>query len=1701
MRLAHILFVLAISVILSRRAQAQFPASTSSPVFHEIFTGGTDSFDLNYQSITMVPYQSGGGGAAQTRYRYSVRPIRALPVNMADADELPFVSSNFGPPTATASVPVSGLPTILGIPLDRFTVGRAGEIVLGNSDPASSVTLKVLSAGAFRDSDGLLIAKVFYLKPADGRIVIRFNYSLSNQYDPTSSDPNARAIVSSTFQAEIFPSGMIRYSYYGVDATMGEIGLLSSLPFSTGADVDFSNSTLRVPDVIVGENEGSATVATSLDVNQTTTLGFQYFTTPGTAVATHDYSTVSATGSINTGTRTASFAVPLVNDSLGETSEDFTATLHATGNPDWIFAEPRITILDDDAISATSGPRIYLLGSRVFVLPPGSSAVTITGFKLLSISGGTLQNPLDQSQIQVGGTFSLLAGSTGLLASGPGVKFTVATIQANGATISAPVGFDLDGVDTSPLFEFTSPSQEVTEGRFASINVLASQTGASVSYEIIPVSSQPFMNGNGDYLPTVKPLVFESGMATIEIPVLADGLTEGTEEFMVRLVDPSPGSYLGPASRIRIFITDGVGGIRSPSEQRLPLPLLTGRKIRRNLDQGNFPGQDLNNAWRFVGEPFWRVANSEAWNVREGLHQIEFNVNSTASPLYMAPSFYIGQGAFGNPIGGLDVNYSNFLGTSPSPTSTPAAGSLRVDLEPPSVATATNTAQRGQWRRVGQTTWRDSGTSETNVPAVSQLIEFSDDIAGYHAPTLRRVKILSSVTSTITSRYQTRPATGAAPSAVAEPDLRVSGPSWTYIPIAAQTNDFTVSFEFKPSGASINTLIGLSTAKATTESALSAILRASGTNFQGWDATQYRAINPVTMAVDKWHLVEMRVNLSANTYQLLITPPTGAQVEILNAGAFRTAASELRYLSMYSTSGTHSVRSIRVADNLPSSSWKIIEFPDQTATFDVALEMRIQPGINAPSNYQFTFGLADGRPLIPAASFSAVTFASPANLGASGRYPPVAIRLHVDLTAHSYEVRGETNAILGSGLLTGPLTKANHLYISFSSNAQLSSYSLVDSILPPASAPPTGLGVNLPENWTHIPVTPQTGRFSLTCDIRPIGQTIGSGDLIDSVVGLSSSRVDAWNQISVTLRAKLSSTGSGSWDAHTGGLTSGTFTMEGVLPIVDGKTYHGFFDVDIPNQTYRIAISSDDGGPVVILEQGTFRQPATEIRYVTLRSVQGRLAVSNIRGPLPHRADSPPYFTGQIESPNGFGTGTVVADHAVLTTARLVFDAAKLTFTPGVVWRRSDGGYATLPDACEPSNTVLVTGYAAAFLAANAGTSNGDGLDVAVLAFRPLDIPESDNAPGGGDYSGFLVDSGASSWSGPSIPRIFPSFPVSGILTENRGKLHGTSLGAVTFSSVSNILQAASGIQAPPGSEGAAMFAQGTDKIYRPAAVCVSATGGAPRFRTIDPAIAEAIYLANDYQRQPGFLQALEKGGVYYIKTTMDQSTDENRAYIYSESLPKTATWTVKRSSYTGLDSHGGETVIAEPGKYTVTYGIAPPGFAGPTITSQTKSLYAGDTWHLPAVYIANPPISYASWAAGNYDSFEAASSAITSPSAATPWMGVNNLTAYAFGFDPKSTLTRRADPATWTPGYPLVDIDRSTTPPTFRVDCLRRLDLKLQYKIESSETLAGSWNTITSTPVILNTHDGWDHARWTFQISAGQPGRKFIRTRVNLDP
>ena len=102
------------------------------------------------------------------------------------------------------------------------------------------------------------------------------------------------------------------------------------------------------------------------------------------------------------------------------------------------------------------------------------------------------------------------------------------------------------------------------------------------------------------------------------------------------------------------------------------------------------------------------------------------------------------------------------------PLPEPDPGSLLVTISAPAPAGA-------QWRRVGESLWRNSGVTETGVPAGKHLIEFKDGLSGYHAPTLRTAEVSSNQVTTLVVRYQAHASPTVVPQAVTDSSLRTSG--------------------------------------------------------------------------------------------------------------------------------------------------------------------------------------------------------------------------------------------------------------------------------------------------------------------------------------------------------------------------------------------------------------------------------------------------------------------------------------------------------------------------------------------------------------------------------------------------------------------------------------------------------------------------------------------------------------------------------------------------------------------------------------------------------------------------------------------------------------------------------------------------------------------------------------------------------------
>lgn len=153
--------------------------------------------------------------------------------------------------------------------------------------------------------------------------------------------------------------------------------------------------------------------------------------------------------------------------------------------------------------------------------------------------------------------------------------------------------------------------------------------------------------------------------------------------------------------------------------------------------------------WRFVGERRWRSSGDTVTGLVHGSRDIEFR----PVPGYLQPGL---ETVVINTSGQV-VDYEYF--TTPSPGS----GGIVVVLKPDALAMALNEADRGQWRLLGETTWRDSGSTAPALPAGTYLVECKS-VSGYSTPAVASINVSGGQTTNPTLVYFTASSpTGLAP--------------------------------------------------------------------------------------------------------------------------------------------------------------------------------------------------------------------------------------------------------------------------------------------------------------------------------------------------------------------------------------------------------------------------------------------------------------------------------------------------------------------------------------------------------------------------------------------------------------------------------------------------------------------------------------------------------------------------------------------------------------------------------------------------------------------------------------------------------------------------------------------------------------------------------------------------------------------------
>lgn len=142
--------------------------------------------------------------------------------------------------------------------------------------------------------------------------------------------------------------------------------------------------------------------------------------------------------------------------------------------------------------------------------------------------------------------------------------------------------------------------------------------------------------------------------------------------------------------------------------------------------------------WRFVGEHRWRPSGDTATGLVHGSRAIEFR----PVPGYLQP----GTETVNVTSSGQVFDYEYY--TTPSA----GTGGILVVLKPDVLAQASNVADRGQWRLLGETAWRDSATTVSSLSAGSYLVECKA-LPGYSTPVLVNIAVSSGQTVNPTIVY------------------------------------------------------------------------------------------------------------------------------------------------------------------------------------------------------------------------------------------------------------------------------------------------------------------------------------------------------------------------------------------------------------------------------------------------------------------------------------------------------------------------------------------------------------------------------------------------------------------------------------------------------------------------------------------------------------------------------------------------------------------------------------------------------------------------------------------------------------------------------------------------------------------------------------------------------------------------------------
>ncbi len=333
---------------------------------------------------------------------------------------------------------------------------------------------------------------------------------------------------------------------------------------ATGTIRDDETARLRIDDVTVTELQNGPVAAqfnVSLSVASALTITVQFETEDGSATGSSDCEAivgsdyVASSGSLtfNPGETTKSITIPVREDSIAESDEEFYVYLSNPANAAFDDFQGTATIIDVDEATIRISDAAVIEGNSgateaqftLTLSSPSSSAVSVDylGSSRSATIGADFGTPSGTLTWTPGETEKVLSVSvTGDIQMEPDETFVITLSNATNATIADSQAFGTIVNDEEASISIDDVT--VTEGNSGPQN--ASFT-VSLSAERPSTVTVQYATANGtatagsDYTAASGTLTFSPGelTKTLVVTVLGDTASEGTESFVVNLTNPT----------------------------------------------------------------------------------------------------------------------------------------------------------------------------------------------------------------------------------------------------------------------------------------------------------------------------------------------------------------------------------------------------------------------------------------------------------------------------------------------------------------------------------------------------------------------------------------------------------------------------------------------------------------------------------------------------------------------------------------------------------------------------------------------------------------------------------------------------------------------------------------------------------------------------------------------------------------------------------------------------------------------------------------------------------------------------------------------------------------------------------------------------------------------------------------------------------